>query len=84
MSTTPERTFRTRGEPDIGAFHAVGVHHLRCDIKTIKTTNEGAISIGIELTATDDDTLEQVRDLIRIQQGRCRLSIEGIQGEMDV
>jgi hypothetical protein len=81
MAATAERTFRTRGAED-SELPTMGVYNVACDVKKITTTNEGAISIAIELSATSNEVLEQVRDLIRIQQGRCMLSISGIQGEL--
>jgi len=62
--------------------NGLGVLHLEARLRKITTTDEGKVSLAIELEATDADTLEQIRDLIRIQQQRAVLSIHGVQGEL--
>lgn len=83
MNAPNERIYRT-GTYDGADLPTLGVTDLRCVVKKITTTNEGCISLAIELTATDDATVEQIRDLIRIQQGECLLSVSGVQGELPI
>ena len=81
MST--ERLFRTEAAGGTTAARPfIAVDDLACRLKKITTTDEGKVAIAIELEAQDDDTLEQIRDLIRVQQGEVRLSIAGVQGEL--
>ena len=81
-----ERTFRTDGAEAADVIRVAAVNDLRCRLKKITTTDEGKIAIAIELEAQDPDTLEQIRDLIRVQQGEVELSITGmqLQGELDL
>lgn len=74
-----ERTFRTDGgtENTPGFLATIQVAGLVCDVKKITTTNEGKLSMAIEATATDNEALERVRDLISIQQGEVMLTLEG-------
>lgn len=53
-------------------------------LKKITTTDEGAVALAIELQVQDDDELNQIRDLIRVQQGEVRISIAGTQSELPV
>jgi len=81
MST--ERMFRTEAAGGTTAARSfIAVDDLACRLKKITTTDEGKVAIAVELEAQDDDTLEQIRDLIRVQQGEVRLSIAGVQGEL--
>ncbi len=42
------------------------------------------MALAIELQVQDDDELNQIRDLIRVQQGEVRISIAGTQSELPV
>jgi hypothetical protein len=78
-----ERTFSTRSSADAAATgFSVGVERLRCRLKKITTTDEGIVSLAVEVQIADNDELEQIRDLIRVQQGEVLLSIAGTQGEL--
>ena len=77
-----ERTYRTGDESSSELMAFPAVERLRCRLKKITTTDEGAVSLAIEITVTDDDELNQIRDLIRVQQGEVELSIFGAQGEL--
>jgi hypothetical protein len=75
-----ERTFRTEGgrQRDAAPLSIMRVEGLTCRVKKITCTDEGKLTMTIEATAADDDTLERVRDLILIQQGEVSLSLEGV------
>jgi hypothetical protein len=77
-----ERTFRTSTHDGEQAATFPAVEDLKCRLKKIVTTDEGAVQLAIELTVRDDDELEQIRDLIRVQQGEVKISINGVQGEL--
>jgi hypothetical protein len=78
-----ERTYTTA--PD-GATSAAtpyrAVRDIKCRLKKLTTTDEGAVALSIEIQIHDDDELEQIRDLIRVQQGELELSLTGRQGEL--
>jgi hypothetical protein len=78
-----ERTFRTN-DTSARDMRVACVSGLSCRMKRITTTDDGKIAIGIELDATDPETLESIRELIRVQQGEVFLSVEGVQGELDL
>ena len=77
-----ERTYSTRSESDAAPTFVPAVEDLKCRLKKLTTTDEGAVSLAIEVQVTDDQELEQIRELIRIQQGEVMLSISGVQGEL--
>lgn len=79
-----ERTYRTGADDGAGIILFPAVNDLRCRLKKITTTDEGAVSLAVELVVTDDDELDQIRDLIRVQQGEVKLTIHGVQAEMPV
>jgi hypothetical protein len=74
-----ERIYRTSSGDDalISTFPAV--EDLRCRLKMITTTDEGAVALAIELQVQDDDELNEIRDRICVQQGEVRISIAGTQ-----
>lgn len=78
-----ERTYSTRPEDGTGqGLPYRAVQDMKCRLKKLTTTDEGAVSLAIEIQITDDSELEQVRDLIRAQQGELLLSLTGVQGEL--
>ncbi len=79
-----ERTHRTSSGDDALISSYPAVEDLRCRLKKITTTDEGAVALAIELQVQDDDELNQIRDLIRVQQGEVRISIAGTQSELPV
>ena len=79
-----ERRFRTSTDEGAGVILFPAVNDLRCRLKKITTTDEGAVSLAVELVVTDDEELDQIRDLIRVQQGEVKLTIRGVQAEMPV
>lgn len=80
-----ERTFRTDGgtESTPAFLSTMQVAGLICDVKKITTTNEGKLSMAIEATATDNEALERVRNLISIQQGEVMLTLEGVSADSE-
>ncbi|MEA3640242.1 MAG: hypothetical protein VBE63_09895 [Lamprobacter sp.] len=74
-----ERTFRTDGgtEANTAFMSTMQVAGLLCRVKKITCTDEGKLTMAIDATATDNEALERVRDLITIQQGEVMLTIEG-------
>ena len=78
-----ERTFTTRVASSAATDFSLGVERLRCRLKKITTTDEGVVSLAVEIQISDnEEELEQIRDLIRVQQGEVLLSIAGVQGEL--
>ena len=77
-----ERTFTTRAASSAATDFSLGVERLRCRLKKITTTDEGVVSLAVEIQISDNEELEQIRDLIRVQQGEVVLSIAGVQGEL--
>jgi hypothetical protein len=79
---THERTFRTDGGRDrhapLAEMETISVSGLICRIKKLTSTDDGKLTMAIEATATDDEALERVRDLILIQQGEVMLSLAGL------
>jgi hypothetical protein len=77
-----ERTFTTRVASSAATDFSLEVERLRCRLKKITTTDEGVVSLAVEIQISDNEELEQIRDLIRVQQGEVLLSIAGVQGEL--
>lgn len=77
-----ERTYTTAADTGRMPQWAPAVESMKCRLKKITTTDEGAVSLAIEIQVADDDSLEQIRDLIRVQQGEVMISIAGVQGEL--
>ncbi|MFB1487753.1 MULTISPECIES: hypothetical protein [unclassified Thiocapsa] len=75
-----ERTFRTDGGRDssTAAMETIRVSGLTCRVKKITVSDEGKLTLAIDATATDNEAIERVRDLIMIQQGEVMLSLEGM------
>ncbi len=77
-----ERIFHTDGGRDHGTtgtrLASLRVTDVPCRVKKITCSDEGKLTLAIEATATDDNALERVRDLIAIQQGEVLLSLEGV------
>ena len=82
MSATAERIFTTARDAD--SLMVTVVRDLPCRLKRFTSTDEGKIALAIELEATDDQTLEQLRALLEVQQGQIQLSVAGIQGQLDL
>ena len=82
MSATAERIFTTARDGD--SLMVTVVRDLPCRLKRFTSTDEGKIALAIELEATDDETLEQLRALLEVQQGQIQLSVAGIQGQLDL
>jgi hypothetical protein len=78
----PEAYFQTASDDTAAVTSFPAVHNLRCRVKKITTTDEGAVGIAIELQIEDDRQLEQVRDLIRVQQSEVTITISGVQGQL--
>ena len=79
-----EGTYRTSSDDDALISTFPVVEELRCGLKKITTTDEGAVALAIELQVQDDDELNEIRDLTRVQQGEVRISIAGTQSELPV
>ena len=78
-----ERTYTTGTDTSAGqGARYPAVTELKCRLKKLTTTDEGAVALAIEIQITDDDELEQIRELIRAQQGELELSLTGRQGEL--
>lgn len=78
-----ERTYTTSTDGATGrGVPYRAVRDIKCRLKKLTTTDEGAVQLAIEIQITDDDELEQIRDLIRAQQGELELSLTGVQGEL--
>jgi hypothetical protein len=77
-----ERTYSTRPGDAIDAAPYPAVRDLPCRLKKLTTTDEGAVALAIEIQIKDDEGLEQIRDLIRVQQGELALTLTGRQGEL--
>lgn len=78
-----ERTYRT-DTGEAGGLPVTVVRELDCRLKRFTSTDEGKIALAIELDARDEETLAQLRSLIEVQQGDLRISIAGLQGELDL
>jgi len=77
-----ERTYCTSTGDGAARHFVPAVENVKCRLKKLTTTDEGAVALAIEIQIKDDDELEQIRDLIRVQQGEVLLSIAGVQGEL--
>lgn len=75
-----ERIFRTDGGRDASTamLSTLQVSGLACRVKKITCTDDGKLTMAIEATANDADSLEQVRDLVSIQQAEVMLTLEGV------
>lgn len=82
MSATAERLYTTGADTD--ALMTTVVRRLACRLKRFVSTDDGKIALAIELEATDEDTLEQLRHLLEVQQGQIEIDIAGIQGQLDL
>lgn len=82
MSATAERVFTTG--TDTSELMTTVIRRLACRLKKFTSTDDGKVSLAIELEATDDETLEQLRALLQIQQGQIEIDIAGIQGQLDL
>jgi len=82
MSATAERIFTTGN--DTSDLMTTVIRRLACRLKKFTSTDDGKVSLAIELEATDDETLEQLRALLQIQQGQIEIDIAGIQGQLDL
>ena len=74
-----ERTFRTDGGRDASVnMETIQISGLTCRVKKITVSDDGKLTMAIEATATDNEAIERVRDLIMIQQGEVMLTLEGV------
>lgn len=77
-----ERTFRTDGGRDASVnMETIQISGLTCRVKKITVSDEGKLTMAIDATATDNEAIERVRDLITIQQGEVMLTLEGMMVE---
>ena len=77
-----ERTFRTDGGRDAAvSMETIQVSGLTCRVKKITVSDEGKLTMAIDATATDNEAIERVRDLIMIQQGEVMMTLEGLMVE---
>jgi hypothetical protein len=77
-----ERMFTTGAETE--ALMTTVVRRLACRLKKFTSTDDGKIALSIELEATDEDTLKQLRSLLEVQQGQIEIDVAGIQGQLDL
>ena len=82
MSATAERLYTTGADTD--PMMTTVVRNLLCRLKKFTSTDEGKIALSIELDATDEKTIDQLRSLLEVQQGQIRLTVAGIQGQLDL
>lgn len=82
MSATAERLYTTGTDTD--AMMTTVVRDLACRLKRFTSTDEGKIALAIELEATDEATIEQLRALLEVQQGQIRIDVAGVQGQLDL
>jgi hypothetical protein len=78
-----ERTFRTDGGCDASSsnLETIQISGLSCRVKKITCTDDGKLTMAIDATATDNEAIERVRDLIMIQQGEAMMTLEGLMVE---
>jgi hypothetical protein len=83
MAHAQERTFRTDGGRDtsVASMETIRVSGLTCRIKKITVSDDGKLTMALEGTVTDDESIGNLRDLVMIQQGEVTLSIEGAVAE---
>lgn len=76
MHAHQERTFRTDGGT-AAAMETVRVSGLTCRIKKITVSDEGKLTMALDGSVTDDESIDRLRDLVLVQQGEVNLTIEG-------
>ena len=79
-----ERTFTTSNSTGrVFPFPARSAE-LDARAKKITITDEGKLSITLECDVEDEDTLEQVKNLLVTQRGPMSVSFTAVQGELNL
>ena len=81
-----ERTYTTATADRGGQSGPLPIREAEIDarIKKITITDDGKLAVALECEVVDDDTLEQVRNLLLAQRGPVTCTFAGIQGELDL
>jgi hypothetical protein len=82
MSATAERLYTTGNETN--DLMTIVVRDLPCRLKRFLSTDDGKISLGIEVEVNDKKIRAQLRTLFEVQQGQIRINVAGVQGELDL
>ncbi|WP_200261281.1 hypothetical protein [Halorhodospira neutriphila] len=80
--TEPARSVVQGQEAGAPARVASGVDRLPLELKKVVTTSEGKLQIALESDSLSDETVEQVKELLSLQQGLVRVSFAPVQGEL--
>ncbi len=83
MALAQERTYRTDGGRDtsVADMEPIRVSGLTCRIKKITISDEGKLTMAVDGSVIDDQSIERLRDLVMIQQSEVTLTIEGAVAE---
>ncbi len=80
-----ERTYTTSSREQARAFpFASHSAELEARIKKVTVTDEGKLAIALECDITDEESLEQLRNLLLAQRGPVSATFTGIQGELEL
>jgi hypothetical protein len=80
-----ERTYTT-SSTEQGRVLPLPSHSAELDarIKKVTVTDEGKLAIALECDITDEEALEQLRNLLLAQRGPVSASFSSIQGELEL
>ncbi|MBK1732770.1 hypothetical protein [Thiococcus pfennigii] len=78
-----ERTYTTRTGTS-GRIVPFPSHSAALDarIRKVTVTDEGKLAVAVECELADEDTLEQVRNLLTVQRGPVSITFTSVQGEL--
>lgn len=77
-----ERTFTTSKETGRVLPFPIPGAELDARIKRITVNDDGKLALALECELTDEETLEQVRNLLLAQRGPVSVSFSPVQGDL--